>query len=84
MPTPVSSAHDDESKETELAEGAWPVREAVGELMHVAVQVRADIAQALSVCARQVSKPTSGTVNKIKRILKYLKGCPSRGIYYSA
>ena len=61
-----------------------PYREAVGSLMYLAVGTRPDIAFAVSTVSQALDKPTEADWQKVKHILKYLKGTSQIGIVYQA
>lgn len=63
---------------------AYPFREAVGSLMYLAVATRPDIAFAISSVSRHLENPSSTHVTAVKRIMKYIKGTPDHGIFFSA
>lgn len=60
----------------------FPYREAVGALAYLMVATRPDIAYAVGVVSRNLEKPTRNDWNKVKRILRYLKGTTSLAIQY--
>ena len=61
-----------------------PYREAVGSLMYLAVGTRPDIAFAVSTVSQALDKPTEADWQKVKHILRYLKGTSHMGIVYQA
>jgi hypothetical protein len=54
----------------------------VGRLIYLS-HTRPDIAYAVSVVSRYMHDPRIGHMNAISRILRYLKGCPGKGILFS-
>src|ERR1043165_1158809 len=56
-------------------------RAIIGSLMYLTVS-RPDIMYATCLCARYQSKPKQSHLTAVKRILRYLKGCPSKGLWY--
>jgi hypothetical protein len=61
---------------------SYPYREIVGALNYALTCTRPDIAFALISCARYVSNPGMTHWHALKRILRYLKGTPTRGLRY--
>lgn len=59
----------------------YPFKQLVGSLLYLVTCTRPDIAHALSVASR-TSKPTHTHWNRLKRILRYLKGTPQMGILF--
>lgn len=55
----------------------------VGRLIYLS-HTRPDIAYAVSVVSRYMHDPRSGHMDAVNRILRYLKGCPGKGILFSA
>ena len=53
-----------------------------GSLMYIANSTRPDIAKAVHNSARFVNAPTQWDVNKVKMILRYLRGTATRGIVF--
>lgn len=62
----------------------YPYRELVGSLMYLAVATYPDISYAVGNISRYMEKPTIVHEQAAKRILKYLKGTCSYGIFYSS
>ena len=60
----------------------YPIREAVGCLNYLAGATRPDIQQAVSLCAKHVSKPSEALVTAIKGIFRYLNGTIEAGLCY--
>uniref|UniRef100_A0ACD5U385 Uncharacterized protein n=1 Tax=Avena sativa TaxID=4498 RepID=A0ACD5U385_AVESA len=54
----------------------------VGRLIYLS-HTRPDIAYAVSIVSRYMHDPRSGHLNAVNRILRYLKGCPGKGILFS-
>lgn len=85
--TPIDAAENssaiqlNKDKETEESNN-YPYREAVGALAYLMVATRPDIAYAVSVVSRNLEKPTRSDWNRVKRILRYLKGTTSLSIQY--
>lgn len=61
---------------------AFPYREAVGSLMYLAVSTRPDISFAVGLVSRFNENPSTSHVNAVKRILKYMRGTKSYGIFF--
>ena len=53
-----------------------------GQMLHLAVNTRPDIAFAVSKLAQHTTKPTSKCWAALKRLVRYLKGTRTRGITY--
>jgi hypothetical protein len=53
-----------------------------GQILHLAVNTRPDIAFAVSRLAQHTTKPTSGCWAALKRLVCYLKGTRTKGIVY--
>ena len=71
-----------------MADGGEPIdkhqyQRLVGRLIYLS-HTRPDIAYAVSVVSRYMHDPRSGHMNAANRILRYLKGCPGKGILFSA
>lgn len=60
----------------------FPYREAVGSLMYLAVSTRPDISYAVGLVSRFLENPSMAHVNAVKRILKYIKGTSTYGIFF--
>ena len=54
----------------------------VGRLIYLS-HTRPDIAYAVSLVSRYMHDPRSAHLNAVNRILRYLKGCPGKGILFS-
>jgi hypothetical protein len=54
----------------------------VGRLIYLS-HTRPDIAYAVSIVSRYMHDPRSGHLDVVNRILRYLKGCPGKGILFS-
>lgn len=59
-----------------------PYRQAIGSLMYLSVATRPDITYAVNKISQFLEQPTKAHWNKVKRILKYLKGTSRHGLYY--
>jgi hypothetical protein len=59
-----------------------PYVSAVGSLMYVMVCTRPDIAHAVGVLSRYMSKPGKDQWTTIKRVFRYLRGTASYGLCY--
>jgi hypothetical protein len=59
-------------------------REIIGALQYAACQTRPDIAYAVGLVSRRVTKPTQTDFLILKRILRYIKGTLDLGITYKA
>lgn len=60
----------------------FPYREAVGALAYLTVGTRPDLAYAVSVISRTLENPSKDDVQKLKRILRYIKGTLDFGIVF--
>jgi hypothetical protein len=60
----------------------FPVREAVGSLLYLAMMVRPDICNAVREISRYLEHPTEAVVQAIKRVMRYLAGTEDYGIEY--
>ncbi|GIL56501.1 hypothetical protein Vafri_11858 [Volvox africanus] len=60
--------------EGELLEDPTPYRALVGELNYLAVSTRPDLAYALSILSRSMTKPTRAAMSVAKGVLRYLAG----------
>ncbi|CAH1371705.1 unnamed protein product, partial [Tenebrio molitor] len=63
---------------------AVPFREAVGSLMYLATATRPDIAYAVSLVSEHLENPKQQHWTAVKRILRYLKGTLTFGLFYVA
>lgn len=61
---------------------SFPYREAVGSLMYLAVSTRPDISYAVGLVSRFLENPSKAHINAVKRILKYIKGTNTYGIFF--
>jgi hypothetical protein len=59
-----------------------PYVSAVGNLMYVMVCTRSDIAHAVGILSRYMSKPGKENWTIVKRVLRYLRGTASYGLCY--
>jgi hypothetical protein len=59
-----------------------PYREAVGGLMHAALNTRFDISTAVGIVSKFFANPGEPHWNAVKRILRYLKGTAAASIVY--
>lgn len=59
-----------------------PYRQAVGSLLYLSVATRPDITFSVHNASQHLEKPEKMHWNAVKRILKYLKGTISYGLYY--
>jgi hypothetical protein len=80
LSTPIIKDGEPEAKE-EL-ETRFPYREAVGALMYLMVGTRPDIAFAVGVVSRTLENPSPRDWNKVKRIMRYLRGSSTLGLTY--
>ena len=60
----------------------FPVREAVGGILYLAMMVRPDICNAVRELSRYLEKPTRCVIKGIKRLLRYLAGTIDQGIKF--
>ncbi len=81
--TPIDKSHEPGTGEP-ITGDKIPYREVIGSLLYLAMGTRPDIAYAVSVLSRVLSRPTSSDWSMAKRILRYLKGTISIGLVYSA
>lgn len=65
----------------QVEELKFPYREAICNLMYLAIGTRPDICFAASRC---MEKPNRAHVNDVKRILRYLKGTADTGIFFKS
>lgn len=71
-----------------MAESGEPIdkrqyQRLVGRLIYLS-HTRPDIAYAVSIVSRYMHDPRSGHMDVVNRILRYLKGCPGKGILFSS
>eukprot|EP00963_Diacronema_lutheri_P001541 scaffold101_cov567-Pavlova_lutheri.AAC.2 len=69
------------TSDTAMTASHFPYQELVGCLMYLAVSTRTDIAYATNCLARFVCTPNNNHVHVAKRVLKYLQGTKSVGIW---
>ena len=72
-----------------LSEDETPVnvqmyQQIIGSLTYAATTTRADIAAAVNMLSKFMTKPGKGHMERVKRILRYMKGTVDYGIIYSA
>ena len=79
---PASPGADLGPKRADEPGGDWPVREAVGSMMWVAIFTRPDIANALRKVARHAHAPAERHWRAARKILAYLNGTRTLGITY--
>lgn len=77
LPSEMNKTSDESDRENN-----FPFREAIGSLLYVANKTRPDIAYAINRLSRKVETPTVSDVQKLKRVLKYLKGSDNLGLEY--
>ncbi|CAN0299130.1 unnamed protein product [Ectocarpus fasciculatus] len=82
-PIPASPGVDLGPKRDDEPGGNWPVREAVGSMMWVAIFTRPDIANALRAVARHAHAPAERHWRAALKILEYLNGTRNIGITYA-
>jgi hypothetical protein len=87
--TPASEGLADELYKAEMnrregleSEVDFPVREAVGAMLYLAMMVRPDICNAVRELSRYLEHPTMAVVKGIKRVLRYLSGTVDYGIVF--
>ena len=81
--TPTVREQDPEDSPTKTFVGEnVPYRAAVGSLMYLATCTRPDIAYAVSVVSQKLDSATVEDWNKVKKIMKYLKGTVKHGILF--
>ena len=80
MKTPIECGWNDK----DLSKSACnvPYREAVGNLMYLAVVTRPDISFAVNVASRALENPTERHWSLVKRIMRYIKGTLDVGLLY--
>lgn len=81
--TPMDKSHQ-AGEEINVKITAAPYREAVGSLMYLAVCTRPDITYAVNYVSQFLEKPKERHWTMIKRIMRYIKGSLTLGIYYDA
>jgi hypothetical protein len=64
--------------------GCLAYREAIGSVIYLAVRTRPDIAVAVSILSKHVQEPRPAHWERVKRILRYLKGTMTQGLQYTA
>ncbi len=70
--------------DTELEEmKSVPFRESIGALMYLSTRTRPDIAIAVNILSRYVSRPKPAHWVAVKRVLRYLKGTINTGLLLS-
>jgi len=69
-----------EGKEEEVSD--YPVREAVGSLLYLAMMVRPDLCNSVRELSRYLEHPTKEVINGIKRVMRYLSGTVDHGVEY--
>ena len=88
--TPAKEGMSDELYDNEIQrrEGMveeitdFPVREAVGSLLYIAIMVMPDICNPVREISRYLEHPTEVVVKAIKRIMRYLIGTQNCGLEY--
>lgn len=81
--TPFSPGCVLSRKDGAYMEDAEPYRRVVGQLLYLNL-TRPDITFAAQQLSQFVARPTVTHWNAAMHVLKYLKGCPSLGVFYSA
>ena len=86
VPIPVgvrlSAEQCPKTQEEEEDMSRVPYASAVGSLMYVMVCTRPDIAQAVGVLSRFMSKPGKEHLTAVKRVFRYLSGTSDYGLCY--
>lgn len=77
--TPIIVSESSEESESKIS---FPYRAAVGSLLYLSSKTRPDISFAVGFCARSVSDPKPNDCGNVKRILRYLKGSSSKGLWF--
>lgn len=60
----------------------FPVREAVGSMLYLAMMVRPDICNSVRELSRYLEHPTKAVITGIKRVMRYLAGTLDYGVEY--
>ena len=79
--TPASTDALGTDKHGENINESWEYPEIVGMLMFLATNSRPDIAYAVNQCARFTHDPKASHATAVKRIVRYLKGTRTEGMY---
>ena len=79
--TPISAPLNLDSDPTGKSVNSTVYRGMVGSLMYLTAS-RPDIMFATCLCARFQSDPKESHMHAVKRIFRYLKSCPSLGLWY--
>ena len=82
MGTPIMVNHGMEVDEKGVLVDSTLYRAMIGSLMYLTAS-RPDIIFATCLCARYQSKPKISHLTAVKRIFRYLKGTPTKGLWYS-
>ena len=83
IPADPHQKDDKVDSEDNLVETTAPYREAIGNLMCLAMGTRPDITFAVNRASRHMENPTKLHWNAVKRIFKYIKGTSGYGLTFS-
>lgn len=83
---PADKQHESNDKADASSKEAAnaPYQQAIGSLMYLSVATRPDITYAVNKASQYLEKPSKANWNNVKRILKYLKGTTSYGLYFDS
>jgi hypothetical protein len=79
--TPIEQNHRIKADDGESID-KYKYQRLVGRLIYLS-HTRPDIAYAVSVVSRYMHNPCTSHMKAVRRILRYLKGCPGKGILFS-
>ena len=79
--TPVQTSHGIGPDKKGQAVDPFLYRAMIGSLMYLRAS-RPDIMFATCLLSRYQSRPKQSHLVAVKRILRYLKGCPTKGLWY--
>lgn len=79
--TPIEVNHRLKEDDNERLIDASRYQKLVGRLIYLSL-TKLDIAYAVSVISQFMHAPTQAHIEAVYRVLKYLKGCPGKGILY--
>ncbi len=82
-PLPANTQFQPAPADEHAGVSSYPYLEAIGSLMYAAMGTRPDISYAVRSLTPFASNFGQAHINGVKHVLRYLSGCPDRGILYT-
>ncbi|CAM8888862.1 unnamed protein product [Rhodiola kirilowii] len=81
--TPLPIKHTLSLSTAAVIEDPMPYRKLVGKLIYLTI-TRPDLAHSVQILSQYMSAPTSDHLQAAHRLLRYIKGAPAQGLFFSA